>query len=191
MSPTTARRPATRRRANITADQVVADQIKALRDRRGKSQQWLADKIGETQSTVARIESGKRTIAVGELLRISWALDVAPVHLLAASFRPADIPIVDTLRVSPKEARAWVRGNLPIVGSDVRSYFENISDEEAAARQKLWERREQVIAHFEMVDQLLEDSGPGIEAGDDETRRLEGQLAASKRAGRRKRGQKS
>jgi len=128
-------RTATRRRRTLqTLDGVVAQQIRTLRGDR--SQQWLADRIGETQSTVARIESGKRSIAIRELFVISAALDVAPVELLAASFQPSDVPINGKRRLPPAEAREWLRGERPLPGGDERAYWENVSDDEVRVRRE-------------------------------------------------------
>jgi transcriptional regulator with XRE-family HTH domain len=128
--------PKTRRTVQ-TLDSVIAQQIKALRHKRGTSQQELAKRIRETQSTVARIESGRRAITVEELLRIAAALDVAPVELLAGSFEPADVPVLGQLRLSPREARRWIRGDSPIPNSDEQAYFENTSAEVALERREL------------------------------------------------------
>lgn len=124
------RRATTRRRTNLTASQVVADQIK---DRRGAmSQQELAEKIGESQSTVARIESGKRAITVDELFKIAAALDTAPVHLLGAGFRGKAVPITASIDLEPAVARGWIRGKIPLRDGNMRAYlFENIPDDEA------------------------------------------------------------
>jgi transcriptional regulator with XRE-family HTH domain len=184
------RRKPARRRKNLTADQLVADQIKALRARRGISQQQLADAIGETQSTIARIESGRRNISVSELLRLAWALDVAPVHLLAASFQPEEVPIQGGLRLSPKDARGWVRGDTPIPGSDHRSYYDNISEEEWNERQEAyrpWSRGDVVelnARYHEALEKLLRDGEiPGLWSEDDAARRSEQLEAAEKQRG--------
>jgi transcriptional regulator with XRE-family HTH domain len=193
--PDAARKPRRRRRTNMTANQVVADQVKALRGRRGISQQQLADKIGETQSTVARIESGARSVTVDELFRIAWALDVAPLELLAASFQPCDVPIIGTLRLSPTEARDWVRGARPLLGGDVRAYFENVSDEVATARREAWQRMEleplppnsfrvgspDPRESWETLASLTELALAGVvEAGDEESLRAAEQLRSVK-----------
>jgi transcriptional regulator with XRE-family HTH domain len=187
-----------RRRENLTADQLVADQVRALRDRRGISQQQLADTLGVPQSTIARIESGGRMISVGELLRIAWALDVAPVHLLAASFRPQDIPIQEGLRLSPKDARDWIRGDTPIPGGDHRSYYDNISEEEWEERQMFWDSlkgmtlksREELVeslAQQREADEKILETGEWLEPPvpavlSTEGKRRKGQLDAAKRA---------
>ncbi|HEU6445320.1 MAG TPA: helix-turn-helix transcriptional regulator [Gaiellaceae bacterium] len=193
--PESPRKPRQRRRQNITANQVVADQVKALRSKRNVSQQQLANKIGETQSTVARIESGARSVTVDELFRISWALDVAPLELLAASFQPCEVPIIGKLRLTPSEAREWVRGARPLLGGDVRAYFENVSDEVATARREAWQRQEQepLAPHtfrlgspdprerYEAQASLTELVLAGVaEAGDDESARAVEQLRSVK-----------
>jgi transcriptional regulator with XRE-family HTH domain len=200
MSPTKTRPSRRRRKENLTADRLVADQIRALRDRRGISQQELADALGWTQSLVARLESGSRTISVSELLQVSWALDVAPVHLLAASFRPQDVPIQGTLRLSPKDARDWVRGDTPIPGGDHRSYYDNISEEEWSERQEFWaslkglqlqSRQELVesLARAREADEKILETGEFLEPPvpavlSEEGERRKGQLEAAKRAKR-------
>ncbi len=180
--PTATRRKSKRRKANLTADQVVADQIKALRERRsGLSQQQLADKINESQSVIARIESGARKVSVADLLKIAWALDVAPGELLAASFAPCDVPIVGNLRLAPAEARAWVVGDRPIPGGDVAAYYGNVSDEEAHSRHE----QRQLQARYEALFSLAELAAEGrVQAGDEHARRLTEQVAAGKKARR-------
>jgi transcriptional regulator with XRE-family HTH domain len=138
--PKPARRRTARRKENLTPSQVVADQIKDRREAQGMSQQQLAERIGETQSTIARMESGRRTISVDELFKVAVALDVAPVHLLAASFRGDSVPLLPgKLRLKPMEARAWIRGHAPIAGVPLefdavqRFMLVNIPGDEAEA----------------------------------------------------------
>jgi hypothetical protein len=140
---------------------------------------------------------------VSELLRIAWALDVAPVHLLAASFQPEDVPIQNGIRLAPSDMRAWVRGQTPIPGGDYRSYFDNISEQEWIERQERWRASkeydpelEQVMTRPNVVDWLArqaEEWESEIEAGGDPGEdpqgrttevhaRRKGQLEASRRA---------
>jgi hypothetical protein len=127
---------------------------------------------------------------------------VAPVHLLSASFQPEDVPIQNTIRLAPRDMRAWIRGETPIPGGDHRSYFDNISEEEWDERQKLWEKekrlgiagwpptREKVVeslAQFHEEQEQTLDTGkrPGDEIPmslSGEGRRQKGQLDASRRA---------
>lgn len=54
----------------------AAAAILALRDEYELTQRQLADKIGTTQSVIARLESGERDFRIGVLNRISDALDL-------------------------------------------------------------------------------------------------------------------
>jgi transcriptional regulator with XRE-family HTH domain len=190
------KRQATKRRAaNLTANQVVADQVRWLRDNRKITQQELADSLGWTQSQVARLELGRRAVTVADLLALAWALDVAPVYLLAGSFNSAgDIPVTEQLRVSPDDMRKWIRGGTPLPGTNYRRYFENIPDDEwRAAYGEAAEQRRTAAEYFEQIEGLLESGAtrrPGSErsyTAEEETKHAEersrrrGQLDAAKR----------
>ena len=54
----------------------LARTILALRAERGLTQQELADKVGTTQSVIARLESGEHDARIGILNRIADALDL-------------------------------------------------------------------------------------------------------------------
>jgi transcriptional regulator with XRE-family HTH domain len=103
----------------------------------GLSQQKLAQDIGESQSTVARIESGNRDISISELFRIAAALNVAPVELLAGSFTaPPAVPVIGKVTLPPHEAREWVKGERPLPKEDELVYFTNVPRENEVARLK-------------------------------------------------------
>ena len=190
------RRQTKRRRENDTADQVVADQVKMLRQRRGISQQHLADSLGWTQSAVARLESGKRSISVGELLALGWALDVAPVFLLAGSFQSGDVPVHKTLRVPTRHMLNWIRGGEPLPGANYRAYFENIPDDEWIARfGPIDDQRAAAAFRYEQaeiaLDRGVRGSGPELTPEEEDrmadqraTRRKE--LEATRRAGKKR-----
>jgi transcriptional regulator with XRE-family HTH domain len=146
-----------RRRTSQTADQVVADQVKSLRARNGgMSQQELADALGWTQSAIARLESGRRSISVGDLLALAWALNVAPVYLLDGSFQTGDVPIHRTLRVPTQHMRKWIRGGEPLPGSDYRAYYENIPDDEWIERYgPIDQQRSEAAVVYEKAEELL------------------------------------
>jgi len=189
-----------RRKANLTADQVVADSVRAVRERHGTSQQELADALGWTQSTVARIESGQRAISIGELVALSWALNVAPAYLLSGSFQSGAVPVHKTLQVPPAHMLKWVRGGEPLPGLNYRRYFENIPDSEWIERYgPIDEQRAQAAAGYERAEELLASGAvertPGAEAALEPERRAElakerttrrRQLDATRKAGKRK-----
>ncbi len=124
-----------KRRTLPSLDRVLALQIRALRDKRRVSQQQLAEMLGETQSTIARIESGERSIAVSELFRIAAALDCAPVYLLSGELTGEDVPVAPKHRLTCAQVHEWIVGIWPLPGADRRAYLlENISDAVAEQR---------------------------------------------------------
>ena len=64
---------------------IVADNIKALREYKGLSQEKLANLCGHNtasaRSWIAKIEAGERNIVIGELINIAEALEVEPATL--------------------------------------------------------------------------------------------------------------
>ena len=53
----------------------IADRVTAQRNARGLSQRELAERVGTTQSAIARLEAGGRPPRIDTLLRIAEALD--------------------------------------------------------------------------------------------------------------------
>jgi transcriptional regulator with XRE-family HTH domain len=67
--------------------QVVADNVRALREALGRSQAYLAAQLRQqrldwTQSTVSQVELGVRHVNVDELVALAAALRSSPVDLL-------------------------------------------------------------------------------------------------------------
>ncbi|MEU4964183.1 helix-turn-helix domain-containing protein [Streptomyces smyrnaeus] len=107
---------------------VIARRVKGLRARNGLTAKQLAEALtaeGVTwdRGTVTKLETNRRdNVTVVELLALSKVLNVAPVHLL--------VPLDDAqpLQVTPKNAiqadrvRAWVRGEQPLPGTDLRTF---------------------------------------------------------------------
>lgn len=105
----------------------IGERTKKLRRRKD----WTAAELGKRmtelgvpwdRSIIANLENGRRkSVTVAELLALSIALDVAPVHLLippdAGRYRPA--PAVE---YDAEAVRAWVRGATPLPGTDERVF---------------------------------------------------------------------
>jgi transcriptional regulator with XRE-family HTH domain len=104
---------------------VIGRQIQAVRyiQRPSISQQQLADKLEVTQATVTRMESGERAFTVGEVFQIAAVLNVAPGDLLAGAFTEEDVPITESIKVSPSVARGWIEGVTALPGADEDAYF--------------------------------------------------------------------
>lgn len=134
--------------------QILAQQLRAVRERRRWNQQQLADRLAELgepvdRSTIAKIENGSRQVSLDEALRLAAALEVSPVHLFAdspnegpagtkygsAPARP-QVRLAAKLAVSPREARMWIRGQQPLRGADRKTFYTEVSDEEWVAMQQ-------------------------------------------------------
>ena len=73
----------------LIEDRVVAALI-AARHQSGLRQAQLAKKLGYSQSWVARLEGGKRRIAVDEIYRLAKVLHADPQQLLSGVFREVE-----------------------------------------------------------------------------------------------------
>jgi transcriptional regulator with XRE-family HTH domain len=104
--------------------QIVADNVRALRERRGHSQVMLAgllrfQGLDWTQSTVSQVELGARHINVDELLGLAAALEVSPPDLLSPFSAMTTDPRDDGYAVDLGMGRLmtgtfvdhWVRGH--------------------------------------------------------------------------------
>lgn len=91
--------------------QSVATNVKAVRDRRGLSQQQLAVRLGELgrpmqASAVAKIESGARRVDVDDLAALAVALNVAVARLLVPD-GDEDQPVFVVPAFSVPAYNAW------------------------------------------------------------------------------------
>lgn len=130
-----------RERTPTAVSRVVGRQVKTARNMRRWSQDDLASQLKRQgvelgQASIARLESGPRHITVDEALALAAALGVNPLYLLSGDFTNEPVPVTPKLgNVWPNAMRFWFAGNLPLPGTDERSYFELIPDEELIARQ--------------------------------------------------------
>jgi transcriptional regulator with XRE-family HTH domain len=106
------------RRGSRLPSQVVADNVKGLREKKGHSQVRLADVVKKqgldwTQSTVSQVELGARHVNVDELLALAAALEVTPQDLLDPTTTSGDAHAVDLGmgRLTKEQfVHEWVRG---------------------------------------------------------------------------------
>lgn len=66
------------------ANELFRQRLIEVRESAGVTQTELADRLGEHQSLIAKIESGERTVTPVELLLILSALGVEPGEFLSA-----------------------------------------------------------------------------------------------------------
>lgn len=122
--------------------EILVRQLREIRERRGWSQQRLADELRSfglplDRSAVAKIESKTRNVSLDEAITLALALGVSPLALL--------LPRHDErVRVAPRcdvgnfEATHWFRGFIPLAEQDTdvesrRFFHDATSDREAEA----------------------------------------------------------
>lgn len=88
------------------------------------------------RSAIARLENGKRGVSLEEAMRLAFVLHVAPVHLLVDPDSDEPLAPVVGHEVEPWAARAWIRGERPMMGQDPRFYFTNIPLHEFEEQQR-------------------------------------------------------
>ncbi len=134
--------PRTRGKSPATVSRVFGRQVKEARERLRLSQAEVAKRLEEQhgvamhQVTIARLETGERRITVDDALAIAAALGVSPLHLFAGDYTNEPVPVTPKLEAGPSQMRYWMRGELPLPGTDEVSFFELVPDEERLARQR-------------------------------------------------------
>ena len=118
-----------------TLRQTTNARIRELRKAHGWTQQDLADVLNRfgahtDRTAVAKVETGKRELPLEEAFQYALALNVAPVHLFVPTDSDEPIRLTPDFECSPDEARAWIRGLLPMLSQDRRAYYSAVPDSE-------------------------------------------------------------
>lgn len=119
-----------------TPDQTTRKRIRELRKRHGWTQQDLAAALNELgaqtdRAAVAKVELGKRGLALDEAFLYALVLDVAPVHLFTPIDSDEPIGLGPNVQCSPSEMRAWIRGQAPMFPpQNPRTYFGEVPMDE-------------------------------------------------------------
>jgi transcriptional regulator with XRE-family HTH domain len=132
----------------MTVSDIVAARVRQVRKRRDWSPADLAARCAElgaadlTENVIENIESRSaraskrpRPVTVDELLVLSLALNVAPLHLLVPPDDDSEpYPVTATVTKSRADVRRWARGlgllaRLPRVG-DARLFWSEVPESE-------------------------------------------------------------
>lgn len=118
----------------LTPGQIFVTELHATRNRKGWTQQQLADRLAELdvpidRSTVAKIEASKRGVTLDELFYFAVALGVSPMALAIPRARDAFVRVVPNQEWGPWQATQWFRGIL-----HPNSQYEAWGDNEKAVR---------------------------------------------------------
>jgi transcriptional regulator with XRE-family HTH domain len=125
--------------------EILTRKLEGIRNRKGWTQQHLADRLEELgeptdRTTITKIENGTRRLPLDMALLLAAALGVSPVHLFATPPTEVDprlqVRLSDRLVVAPRAARMWIRGQQPLPGTDPRTFYNEVSEEEYVAMQE-------------------------------------------------------
>lgn len=118
----------------------IGRRIKELRRRRGVTAEGLAELVSATglrcdRWTVTKLETGRRqNVTIVELLAFARVLDVAPINLLIPPTDEGTFYVTPVESVPPSEARAWLRGDEPLPGTDLRIFLTEVPLNELVRR---------------------------------------------------------
>jgi transcriptional regulator with XRE-family HTH domain len=175
---------------NITPSSYVGPQVRKWRDRRGWSQQDLANRLHElgaaqtgwSQTKVHKLEAGKLTrVLVDDVFELALALDVSPLYLLTPleghdeQGNTFKVWLGGKVDAWPWVVRQWIRGVQPILST---SNYRN--DEAARSGQRFYLLESQPLSEWVRIAETgkearrirgvvtaLESEPPGAPEGDD------------------------
>lgn len=108
-------------RFGISVAELCRISIASRRRQLGWSQRRLAEQLAQIgvrfgQDQVAKLETGRREIKLGDLVAFAAALNTTPARLLAGAFTPGRRPVSVTseLTVTRRRFRQWATGNDPL-----------------------------------------------------------------------------
>jgi transcriptional regulator with XRE-family HTH domain len=121
-----------------TPSEIFAVEVRTTRERKGWTQQQLADRLVELdcpidRSTIAKIESGKRGISLDEAFAFAAALGVSPAALALPRGSDTDVRVAPKRTVRGYQAHRWLQGRAPLLDDNERFYNDARPDFEASA----------------------------------------------------------
>lgn len=72
-------------------DAALGAEVRAIRARRGWSQEALAERTGYNKKTIARLERGERAMTIAQMYKICRAFEIRPSELLGTAEKEAGI----------------------------------------------------------------------------------------------------
>lgn len=147
-------------RLEYTPEYFVGRIVSRLRDERGWSQTALAERLANHgfelhQSTVAKLEAGKRPIRVNELVALASVFNVAVADLLP--IEPGMTLNQDELAVKAREI-AQVQAELRDADAQIRLAGEAIATA-TMQRDRAIERRQALMARFTELQEVFSSHG--------------------------------
>jgi transcriptional regulator with XRE-family HTH domain len=180
---------------NITPSSYVGPQVRKWRDRKGWSQQELADRLREldiprwSQTKIHKLETGKLAgVLVDDVFALAVALDVSPLYLLTPleghdedgnvlkvwlgthgeHQDTAGDPVHVYPSYLPRDVRQWIRGVRPIL-----HFGDYRTDEEARSGQRFYLLDSQPLSEWSLIEKCgreadrIRGAVAALEFGDD------------------------
>jgi 8-oxo-dGTP pyrophosphatase MutT (NUDIX family)/transcriptional regulator with XRE-family HTH domain len=115
--------------------EVFRARLREVRRLKGWTQQQLADELASLgvrldASGITRMERGTRGVTLDDVIAIAAALGVSPLHMIV----PLDdngAQLTPSLTVPTADARAWLRGQLPLDQADEHLFYAQTPESEA------------------------------------------------------------
>lgn len=135
---------------------VLAERLREVRDHKGWTQQGLAERLREAnttiadRATVAKIEAGTRKVTLDETLWLAAVLDVAPPFLVLPTKGLEHVEVLPGYAIDAASAREWFTGREPLgTTQDEEFFYRERSDFERLAHRQpgLW-HLEEVVRRF-------------------------------------------
>lgn len=141
--------------------QVIAQRVREVRSARGLTAAQLGEKMTEAgirwdRNVVASLENGRRAaVSVEELLALAAVLEVAPVHLIVPLDDDGWICVTPEAAARNSYARAWIRGNSALPGTDERKFFSEVPEAEWRQRAEQQEETLRQLAEDGLLSRVL------------------------------------
>jgi transcriptional regulator with XRE-family HTH domain len=143
---------------DLSAGQVFARRLAEVREARDWSQKRLSERMTELGHPIHRVKLAKiekeraRSVTLEDVLALSYALDVSPLYMVAPL--EADGPRLTVVGneqpADPDDARAWLRGDEPLLGQDEFTWTMQRPAREVPAQ---LERRPNVMRRLQQTTQ--------------------------------------
>lgn len=115
----------------LSARDLIGTRVKEIRTRRGLTAAALAKRCNDigakhiTRDFVTNLETKRRGLSVDDVFVLAFALDVAPLALLALDATKDEVIAVaeSVAVVDPEEWRNWLVGDAALEGTDAKLYY--------------------------------------------------------------------
>ncbi len=132
------KRPAAKR-----PSEVFADRMRKARERKGWSQQDMADRLAEMgeptdRATLARTETRARGLSLDDAMAYAAALGASFTHMVCPLDNAEPVALASKLVLPSRQVRDWIKHGRALRPEDSRTVVLESPDEEWMARQHVY-----------------------------------------------------